>query len=139
MQDGSLFTPAQAETAIGQLQREMNRMQRTIRLAIQEQLSQFTGRSLGTLAGNRDLATMIHDLLESHGLRPKCPECGHPAILRVSPRPGVKSGVFVFDHTVDGHRTFHGGRQVVPEMLLTNKPSRKKSRHLQVDDEPLSP
>jgi hypothetical protein len=126
MRDGVLFTPAQAETALSELQREMNRMQRTIRIAIQEQLSQLTGRSLENLTENRDLAKMIHDLLESHGLRLKCPECGHPAILRVSPRPGVKAGVFVFDHTLEGRRTFHGGRQVVPEMQLTGKPQRKK-------------
>lgn len=126
MQDGVLLTSAQAETAISELQREINRIQRSIRLAIQEQLGHLSGRSLGTLAQNRDLAKMIHNLLEAHGLRPKCPECGHPAILRVSPRPGAKSGVFVFDHTIDGRRTFHGGRQVVPAMLLTSKPQRQK-------------
>jgi hypothetical protein len=72
------------------------------------------------------LVESIHELLESHALRVRCIECGHPAILRVSPRDGSSSGVFVFDHTIDGKRTFHGGKGIVPVIRLVAKPPRKK-------------
>ncbi|MEL6105748.1 MAG: hypothetical protein AAFU85_06925 [Planctomycetota bacterium] len=116
---------AAAARMLARLQREMNRLQREIRLTIQAQLSQMTGKSLGSLEANRELARSIHEMLDSHGLRVRCPHCGNAAILRVSPRAGAAAGVFVFDHSVDGKRTFHGGRTVVPEIHLTAKPSRK--------------
>lgn len=127
MRDAPLLNTADAQSVIGELQLEMNRLQRTIRLAIQAQLAPFAGRNFGNLGDNRELANLLHQLLDSHGLRLKCPECGHPAILRVSPRAGAHSGVFVFDHTIDGRRTFHGGKQVVPELQVTAKPPRKDS------------
>ena len=95
------ISPDEAETALRDLNQELNRLQRTIRLAIQEQLSKMVGRSFDDLQKNRELADSIHQLLDSHGLRVCCLECGHPAILRVSPR-GDSSGVFVFDHTFGG-------------------------------------
>ncbi|MEO1524191.1 MAG: hypothetical protein AAFX06_02090 [Planctomycetota bacterium] len=116
---------AQAARMLARLQREMNRLQREIRLTIQAQLSQMTGKSLGSLESNRELARSIHEMLDAHGLRVRCPHCGNAAILRVSPRPGAASGVFVFDHTIDGKRTFHGGKTVMPEILLVAKPGRK--------------
>ena len=116
---------AQAARMLARLQREMNRLQREIRLTIQAQLSQMAGKSLGSLEANRELAQSIHQMLDAHGLRVRCPQCGTAAILRVSPRPGSPTGVFVFDHTIDGKRTFHGGRAVMPEIQLVAKPSRK--------------
>ena len=118
------ISPTEAETALLELNQELNRLQRTIRMAIQEQLSKLVGRSFDDLQKNRELAESIHQLLDSHGLRVRCLECGHPAILRVSPR-GDSSGVFVFDHTIDGKRTFHGGRKTVPIIHLVAKPPRK--------------
>ena len=115
-----------AEQVLGDLKRQMNRLQREIRLAIQSQLSQMAGRSLGSLEANRELARSIQEMLDAHGLRVRCTHCGHPAILRVSPRAGAAHGVFVFDHTIDGRRTFHGGRNVLPEIQLVAKPPRKK-------------
>ncbi len=108
------------------MEREFNRLQRDIRLAVQEKLAEFTGRSMGNLELNRRLASAIHRLLDGHGLRVRCNECGHPAILRVSPRAGSAEGVFVFDHTIDGRRTFHGGRGSMPAIVLVAKPPRKK-------------
>ncbi len=108
-----------------ELDRELARLQRAIRLAIQAQLGRLTGQNMGTLDGNRQLADSIHQMLERHGLRVQCIECGHPAILRVSPR-GDSAGAFVFDHSIDGRRTFHGGKGVVPEIRLVAKPPRKK-------------
>lgn len=116
---------AEAARMLGNLRRDMSRLQREIRLAIQEKLAQMTGRSLGTIESNRELAIAIHEMLDSHGLRVRCTQCGNPAILRVSPRANAPSGVFVFDHTIDGRRTFHGGRGALPELQLVAKPQRK--------------
>ncbi|MGB7345922.1 MAG: hypothetical protein WBD20_17020 [Pirellulaceae bacterium] len=123
----SSFSADDAKVTLGELQMELNRLQRTVRLAIQRQLAKMSGQSLGGLKENQELAKSIHQLLESHGLRVQCSECGHPAILRVSPRGGVANGVFVFDHTIEGRRTFHGGKTVLPELRLVAKPARRKS------------
>lgn len=120
------MTPSEAKQAMAELDEELNRLQRSIRMAIQAQLAKMAGRSLGNLEQNQSLAASIHQLLDSHGLRVQCGECGHPAILRVSPRGGSTSGVFVFDHTINGRRTFHGGRGTVPQIRLVAKPPRKK-------------
>ena len=120
------LTENEAEAALAELDQELNRLQRAIRLAIQAKLAKLEGRSLGNLEQNRKLADSIHRLLESHGLRVKCSECGHPAILRVSPRRGAASGVFVFDHTIERRRTFHGGRNTVPAIQLVAKPPRNE-------------
>ncbi len=128
MDDAESMTAKQAQQTLGQLQEEINRLQRSIRLAIQGQLLKLASQSLGTLELNQQLAKSIHALLESHGLRVRCNECGHPAILRVSPRAGVANGVFVFDHTIDGRRTFHGGRSTMPEVRLVSKPARRNSK-----------
>ncbi len=117
-----------AQVQLAQLQQQMNRLQRQIRLAIQEQLAMYSGRSMGSLQDNRALAEQIHQLLDSHGLRVRCNECGHPAILRVSPRRGSSDGSFVFDHTIDGRRTFHGGGRALPEIRLIAKPPRRVQR-----------
>ena len=119
------LTPQEAKAAMDELNLELNRLQRAIRLAIQDQLSKVVGRSLGDLQQNHQLAESIHRLLDSHGLRVRCVECGHPAILRVSPRGANSTGVFVFDHTINGKRTFHGGRGTVPAIQLVAKPARK--------------
>jgi hypothetical protein len=119
------MTSQDAAAAMTELEHELNRLQRSIRFAIQAQLAKLTGRSLGSLEQNQHLAASIHRLLESHGLRMLCVECGHPAILRVSPREGSAHGVFVFDHTIEGKRTFHGGRGIVPVIHLVAKPPRK--------------
>ena len=115
-----------ATASIAEMEREFNRLRRQIRLAVQERLAKFAGRSMGNLERNQHLATSIHQLLDGHGLRVRCNECGHPAILRVSARNGSPNGVFVFDHTIDGRRTFHGGRRAMPAIVLVAKPPRKK-------------
>ncbi len=116
-----------AGAALDELHLELNRLQRTIRQAIQSHLGRLAGRSLGSLELNQQMVQTVHDLLEGHGLRVQCSECGHPAILRVSPRAGIEHGVFVFDHTIQRRRTFHGGRSVMPELRLVTKPARKKA------------
>ena len=120
------MTAQEAKVAMTELEQDLNRLQRSIRLAIQAQLGKLAGQSLGSLEQNQRLVASIHELLESHALRVRCIECGHPAILRVSPREGSAHGAFVFDHTIDGKRTFHGGKGCVPSILLVAKPPRKK-------------
>ncbi len=120
------IAPSDASAAIAEMEREFNRLQREIRFSVQRQLAKFAGRSMGDLELNRRLATSIHQLLDGHGLRVRCTECGHPAILRVSPRRGSADGVFVFDHTIDGRRTFHGGQGSMPTIVLVAKPPRKQ-------------
>ena len=124
-QTGSADAAASPTELLAALQQEMNRLQREIRLAIQAQLGQMSGKSLGSIEANRELAQSIQQMLEAHGLRVRCNQCGQPAILRVSPRSGAAAGVFVFDHTIDGRRTFHGGRNCLPEIRLVAKPARK--------------
>ena len=119
---------ADSGPVIDELQRELNRLQRSIRVAIQTHLQQLAGQSFGSLEQNQSVAETVHDLLDGHGLRVQCSECGHPAILRVSPRNGIGDGAFVFDHTIEGRRTFHGGRAVMPEIRLIAKPPRKKAK-----------
>lgn len=127
MTDSIPLTTSEAQAAMAELDQELHRLQRAIRLAIQAQLAKMVGRSFANLEQNQQLAQSIHNLLDGHGLRVQCSECGHPAILRVSPRGGAANGVFVFDHTIDGRRTFHGGRGSVPAIKLVAKPPRKKA------------
>lgn len=110
-----------------QLAQQVNRLQRTLRLVIERELVQWQGLDLGSLEANQELAKRLAELVDSHGLRFRCPECGHPAILRCSARPGLPRGVFVFDHSVQGKRTFHGGGTVVPQLKLVSKPPRQAS------------
>ena len=126
MTDSEPIPAALVVASIAELEREFNLLQRQVRLAVQDKLSQFAGRAMGDLEQNQDLVASIHRLLDSQGLRVRCNECGHAAILRVSSRQGSPSGVFVFDHTIEGRRTFHGGRRTMPEIVLIKKPPRKQ-------------
>ncbi|MFG0287335.1 MAG: hypothetical protein ACF8CQ_04130 [Rhodopirellula sp. JB044] len=117
-----------AEHLLASIEQELNRIQRSMRLTLQAKLQGLVGKSLGSLQHNRALAASIQSILDQHGFRLRCHQCGHPAILRVSPRKGIPSGAFVFDHTIDGKRTFHGGGAVVPPIHLVAKPQRKNRR-----------
>lgn len=116
-----------AQQRLGQLTQQINRLQRAVRLAIENELADWTGQSYGSLTDNQDVARMIHQTVDGHGLRLRCPECGHPAILRCSARPGVPDGVFVFDHCIEGRRTFHGGGSTLPAMRVVVKPARRNA------------
>ena len=119
MTDQSNLSPSEAKTAMAELDQELNRLQRAIRLAIQAQLSKMAGRSMGDLEQNRHLAESIHGLLESHGLRVRCSECGHPAIL--NPNSGrtssKKTGIGSVDdprHQVSGAQAREGEKEQSP-------------------------
>lgn len=120
--------PGRGWSELDELDLELNRLQRELRRTIEATLVRFAGRKLGDLSANRQLAETIGSLLDRHGLRVCCPECGHPAIMRVSPRPTAPEGVFVFDHTIAGRRTFHGGGGTMPELKLVAKPPRRLKR-----------
>lgn len=113
------------DPSLSELKQELNRLHRSIRLTIERHLSRLEGTCGQTLETNQTTAASIHQLLDRYGLRTQCPECGNPAILRVSPRRGMARGVFVYDHHVNGKRTFHGGRSVFPAIKLVEKPPRK--------------
>lgn|GEM_PF-2425960 len=109
------------------LTQQINRLQRSVRLAIEAEFAGWSGQSYGSLAANQEVARMIQQTVDGHGLRLRCPECGHPAILRCSSRPGVPDGVFVFDHSIEGRRTFHGGGSTLPLLRVVSKPPRRKA------------
>jgi len=113
---------------LSNLQQQMNRLHRTVRLTIEAELSLLTGRQFGSLVANEEVVGLIQNVLETHGLRIQCPECGHPAILRCSGRPGLPNGAFVLDHTIEGRRTFHGGYSILPALRLMAKPRRKTKK-----------
>jgi hypothetical protein len=117
-----------ASEQLSRLQQQLNRLQRTLRLTIETEIAGLSGLSFGSLASNQSVVAMLQEMIDAHGLRIRCPECGHPAILRCSSRPGVPAGVFVLDHTIEGRRTFHGGGATVPELRLVAKPARRSTK-----------
>ncbi len=118
-------TLQQAVSQLGQLTDEIQSIHQQIVRSIESRLQQFRGWSFPTLADNQSLAKMIHQLLDSHGLRVECPECGNPAILRCLRAGNAKNGAFVFDHYLSSGRTFHGGPTTLPLLKVVKKPARR--------------
>lgn len=102
-------------------------LQATIVSTLEQKLSAFVGWSFGTLEDNQAFASRVHELLDQFGLRVTCPQCGAPAILRCQNAGNSKTGVFLFDHTLETGRTFHGGPTSFPRLTLVARPSRRKS------------
>lgn len=115
----------EATDRLAQLADQLTGLQLSMRSAIDQTLGQLRGASFGSLQANQRFARVIQDLLETHGLRVVCPECGNPAILRCSKNPRARDGVFVFDHSVAGRRTFHGGYTTLPVLQVVSKPPRR--------------
>jgi hypothetical protein len=115
-----------ATGALQPLKLQIAGVQRALRLAIEQYFQQFSQSSFGSLAANQEFTRLAQQLLDAHALRFRCPECGHPAILRCAKNSAVPSGVFVFDHYLPEGRTFHGGTRHLPLLKLTSKPARKK-------------
>lgn len=116
--------------ALQQLQHtatEVEAIQAQIVLTIQASLQSLAGQKFGSLAANQRVAKEVHALLDSKGLRVKCPECGTAAILRCQNSGNSKTGAFVYDHYLDKGRTFHGGPSSFPLLELIPKPPRRKS------------
>jgi len=117
------------ESAVARLDQatdEVRLLQERIRLQIQQTLQALAGQNFGSLQANQAIATLVHQLLDSKGLRAQCPECGAAAILRCQNTGNAKTGVFVFDHYLESGRTFHGGRTAFPYVEVVPKPPRRK-------------
>ncbi len=115
----------QAVEQLNQLTGDVQSMQQQIRRTIEARLQKFHGWSFSSLLENQEFAKQVHQLLDSHGLRVECPECGNPAILRCLRAGNAKHGAFVFDHYLDSGRTFHGGPTTVPLIRVVPKPARR--------------
>ncbi len=115
----------QAAEQLNQLSNDVHSIQQQIRTTIEARLRQFYGWSFASLAENQEFAKQVHQLLDSHGMRVECPECGHAAILRCLRAGNAKHGAFVFDHYLDSGRTFHGGPSTVPLIRVVAKPARR--------------
>lgn len=118
-------TIAQATIAVEQLKGEIKSYEESLRRSMEARLRQFQGWEFGSLVENQAFAKMVHELLDQHGLRAQCPECGNAAILRCIKAGNSKHGVFVFDHYLPTGRTFHGGPTTVPPLTLISKPQRR--------------
>lgn len=116
---------SRAEAELGKLSSDILMLHQQIQKTIEARLAQFQGWTFGSLGENQEFAKMVHQILESHGLRVVCPECGNPAILRCLRAGNAKNGVFVFDHYLDSGRTFHGGPTTVPLLKVIAKPARR--------------
>ncbi len=119
---------ARIDKAVEQVERltaEVHALQQQISQRIELRLQQFHGWAFASLAENQAFAKLVHQMLDSHGLRVVCPECGHPAILRCLRVGNAKHGAFVFDHYLDSGRTFHGGPSTVPLIKVVGKPARR--------------
>jgi hypothetical protein len=118
---------SQASRELLALSGQLQALQTQIQHTIEAKLMQFRGWSFGSLTENQEFAKLVHQLLDSHGLRVACPECGNAAILRCLRAGNSKNGVFVFDHYLDSGRTFHGGPTTIPLLKLVAKPARRSS------------
>ncbi|MFK7736819.1 MAG: hypothetical protein AB8B50_12360 [Pirellulaceae bacterium] len=118
-------TLQRAVEQMAELQGQIQSLQSQMVRSIEQTLQQFHGWSFGSLRENQALAKLIHQLLDSHGLRVQCPECGNPAILRCLRAGNAKHGAFVFDHYLETGRTFHGGPTTVPLIKVVKKPARR--------------
>lgn len=103
----------------------VNSRRESIRQLIEEDLGRFAGIRFATLEENRDFAAKVHELLDGNGLRSQCPECGTAAILRCINTGNSKTGVFSFDHYIEGRRKYHCGVTSFPKLKICNKPLRR--------------
>lgn len=116
---------AKAVDQIDKLTDEVRLLQQQIQQRIEQRLQRFHGWAFNELRDKQAFAKHVQQMLESHGLRVECPECGHAAILRGLRIGNAKHGAFVFDHYLDSGRTFHGGSTSVPLIRVVPKPARR--------------
>lgn len=119
---------AAARGAVAAARREVEPLRHSIRAVLENSLGMLVGKQLGSLAAHQALATEVQELLDAHGFRVACPECGAAAILRCQANARVPGGVFVFDHSAASRRTFHGGQATFPRLAIVERPPRRKLR-----------
>lgn len=120
-----------ANEGLERLGHQIHGIQRSIRLAIERFLHEHSGVTFGSFDDNLQFVRSVQKLLDAHGLRVRCPECGHPAILRCSRNASARAGVFVFDHYLPAGRTFHGGGAALPTLRIVGKPARRRKAVLE--------
>lgn len=118
---------AKAVNQLDTLTSEVRMLQQQILERIEQRLQRFHGWAFSSLSDKQAFAKHVQQMLESHGLRVECPECGHAAILRGLRIGNAKHGAFVFDHYLDSGRTFHGGSTSVPLIRVVPKPARRSA------------
>lgn len=118
-------TMSRAQEELAGITEEVNELQQQILMQIERRLQRMKGWAFSSLAENQAFAKSVHQLLDGHGLRVICPECGSPAILRCLRAGNAKNGAFAFDHYLDTGRTFHGGSTTVPLLRVVKKPARR--------------
>ncbi len=118
-------TLVRAEEQLGQLTTDVRSLQQQIVRTIEARLQGFHRWQFSSIKENQAFAKRVHQLLDSHGLRVVCSECGNPAILRCLRAGNAKHGAFVFDHYLETGRTFHGGQTSVPLIRVVGKPARR--------------
>lgn len=118
-------TMSRAHEELTAITDQVNELQQQILLQIELRLQRMKGWAFASLKENQAFAKSVHQLLDSHGLRVVCPECGSPAILRCLRAGNAKHGAFAFDHYLDTGRTFHGGSTTVPMLRVVKKPARR--------------
>lgn len=124
----ALPSVGRANEQLDELSQELQELQQQIRQRIERRLQQFEGWLFASLADKQVFAKRVQKLLEGHGLRVACAECGHAAILRAVAIGNAKHGAFVFDHYLDSGRTFHGGSTAVPLIRVVSKPARRAAK-----------
>jgi hypothetical protein len=106
---------------------EIEGYKEAIRRSLEVTLNSYAGMSFGSLRNNQTFMRGVHELLEEHGLRIACAECGAPSIMRCQSAGNSKTGVFLYDHYLETGRTFHGGPSTFPTVNLVPKPPRRRS------------
>jgi hypothetical protein len=91
-----------------------------------------------TLTERKRVASMIQEVTSRLRLAVVCPDpdCGRPAILRCNKAKRSKTGVFQFEHVIEGRRTAHGGFAKLPRLTLIPKPEDRRKSVL--SEEPVS-
>ncbi|HEX3151932.1 MAG TPA: hypothetical protein VHR66_27920 [Gemmataceae bacterium] len=100
---------------------ELDQMHLSMIRRFQDWLTTIESRSFGSLEANQRVTGQIQLTASRLSQAFACTKegCGHPARLRC--KPGRGDGSFVFEHTVDGKMTYHGGRTTFPALRLVRE------------------
>jgi len=103
----------------------LDRLNNRIEEALKEPMQDFQsylltleGKSFESFEANHTITTIIQRTASQLRLAFACAKegCGHAAKLRC--KSGKAHGAFIFEHSVGGKQTFHGGRTTFPPLRL---------------------
>ena len=123
---GNLAPLQPALTNLEATRAEIEAFQDAIRVSLEITLNGYAGANFGSLKNNQTFTRYVQQLLDANSLRVECPECRSAAILRCQAAGNAKTGSFLYDHYLEGGRTFHGGPTTFPPVKLIAKPPRRK-------------